>query len=124
MLLWLLSSVMIIYLLNDKFKYESEDIIMFCVYTFIVMLIIINSPVINLGDIQHLEFNNYLICGENLILVKKFILVIMVVFFLMLSNFCKINYLPIFEYLILILVALFSLFMLIHGNHLFIIFIF
>jgi len=88
------------------------------------MLIIIYTPVINLGVIQHLEFNNYFICGSNLLLVKKFILVLMVAFFIMLSNYCKIHYLPVFEYLILILVALFSIFMLIHGNHLFIIFIF
>jgi NADH-quinone oxidoreductase subunit N len=88
------------------------------------MLVIINSPIIDMGDTQHFMFNNYFICGDNILLVKKFILVLMIAYFIMLSNFSKVHYIPVFEYLILILIALFSMFMLLHGNHLFIIFIF
>jgi NADH:ubiquinone oxidoreductase subunit 2 (subunit N) len=48
----------------------------------------------------------------------------MLCYFVLLNNYCNIQYIPIFEYLVLILVALFSIFMLIHGNNLFVIFIF
>lgn len=97
---------------------------MLCSFTFLAMLMIMNSPIINFGDTQHFIFNNYFICGENIILIKKFILVLMIAYFIMVLNYSKVYYLPVFEYLILVLTALFSMFILLHSNNLFVIFIF
>jgi NADH-quinone oxidoreductase subunit N len=68
--------------------------------------------------------NNYFICNEFNNLVKKFIVVCMLCYFILLNNFNYIIKLPIFEYLILIFICLFGIFMIIKSNHLFIIFLF
>src|SRR5947199_5237143 len=82
-----------------------------------------------LFTVDHVEgcyylYNNYFIYNNFIILIKKFIILFMLFYFILLNNFDKIYKLPIFEYLIILLICLFGLFMIISSNHLFVIFLF
>jgi len=87
------------------------------------MIFIAFSPIIKFEGVYFI-FNNYFICSENIILAKNLILILILFYFVMLHNFFNIQKLPIFEYLVLILISVFSILMIIQSNHLFLIFIF
>ena len=122
-LLTLICYIMILYLLNNWLKLNYTDIIIICAYFFLIMIFIAFSPIIKFEGVSFI-FNNYFICSENIILAKKLILILILFYFVMLHNFFNIQKLPIFEYLVLILISVFSILMIIQSNHLFLIFIF
>ena len=72
----------------------------------------------------HYILNNYFIYNEFYNFVKKFIVIWMICYLILLNNFNYIIKLPIFEYLILIFSCLFGILMIIRSNHLFVIFLF
>jgi NADH:ubiquinone oxidoreductase subunit 2 (subunit N) len=124
-LLWLIIFIMIVYLFNTWFMYQNRDLLLLVSFALAIILVISNDPSIYIKEhSQHFVLNNYFIFGTNILLVKKFILVLMLAFIVMLSNYNKIQSFPLFEYLILIMIGLFSICIIIHGNHLFVIFIF
>jgi NADH-quinone oxidoreductase subunit N len=122
-LLALICYIMILYLLNNWLKLNYTDIIIICAYFFLIMIFIAFSPIIKFEGVYFI-FNNYFICSENIILAKNLILILILFYFVMLHNFFNIQKLPIFEYLVLILISVFSILMIIQSNHLFLIFIF
>jgi len=87
------------------------------------MIFIAFIPIIKLEGIYFI-FNNYFICSEHIILAKKFLLILILFYFVMLHNYFSIQKLPIFEYLVLILISLFSILIIMQSNHLFLTFIF
>lgn len=114
--------VLMFYLFNNYFKYEAIDIVCICIFFVILMLYIsLTEQVI---DGLHYVLNNYFIYSEFYNLIKRFMLLCMLIFFILLNNFNYIIKLPIFEYLILTLTCLLGLFVIIRSNHLFIIFLF
>lgn len=116
--------ILLIYLLNSWFKFKDQDIILLCVYLTIIMLVIIYMPIINSsGKIEYI-FNNYFIYCDLFVAIKKIILLLLLIYFIALFNFNKIQKLPIFEFLILVFLSIFGLFMIMYSNHLFIIFLF
>ncbi len=114
--------LILIYLFNWYLKYDSSDIIYLCLYLFIVMLYVLFRADIFEGT--HYISNNYFIYNEFYNFIKKFIVICMICYLIILNNFIRIIKLPIFEYLILIFSCLFGILMIIRSNHLFIIFLF
>jgi NADH:ubiquinone oxidoreductase subunit 2 (subunit N) len=113
---------MSIYLLNFYFKYEDVDIIYLSLYIFLVMFYILMRADILEGT--YYIHNNYFIYNEFYNLVKKFIIFCMICYLILLKNFNNIIKLPVFEYLMLIIICVFGICMIIKSNHLFIIFLF
>lgn len=121
-LLFSLILLTIIYLFNFYFKYDNTDIIYICLYIFIIMFyILIRADILEGTFYIH---NNYFIYNEFYNLVKKFLIFCMICYLILLNNFNNIIKLPIFEYLILVIICLFGICMIIKSNHLFIIFLF
>lgn len=121
-LLFSLALIMSIYLLNFYFKYEDVDIIYLSLYIFLVMFYILMRADILEGT--YYIHNNYFIYNEFYNLVKKFIIFCMICYLILLKNFNNIIKLPVFEYLMLIIICVFGICMIIKSNHLFIIFLF
>lgn len=121
-LLFSLVLLMVIYLFNFYFKYDNTDIIYICIYIFLIMFYILIRADVLEGTFY--IYNNYFIYNEFYNLVKKFIIFCMICYLILLNNFNNIIKLPIFEYLILIIICLFGICIIIKSNHLFIIFLF
>jgi NADH-quinone oxidoreductase subunit N len=68
--------------------------------------------------------NNYFICNEFNNFIKKFIVICMLFYLILLNNFNYLIKLPIFEYLILVFTCVLSILIIIKSNHLFVIFLF
>jgi NADH-quinone oxidoreductase subunit N len=124
MLILLICLFMVFYLLNNLLKFNYEDLIIICAFMFFNLLIINWVFSIHIKGTQFI-INNYFIYNDTIFWVKIFIILIVLCYLLMLYNYLKIKQdIPIFEYIILILIALFSVFMIISGNNLFLIFVF
>lgn len=114
--------IILIYLFNWFLKYSTTDIIYLCTYLFFIMLYVLFRADVFEGT--HYILNNYFIYNEFYNFVKKFIVIFMIFYLILLNNFNNIMKLPIFEYLILIFSCLFGILMIIRSNHLFVIFLF
>lgn len=68
--------------------------------------------------------DNYFIYSNITQNIKGFLIFLTLIFVVYLYNFTKLVKIPIFEYIILIIIIIFSLFLMVSSNHLFYIFLF
>lgn len=115
--------IMSVYLLNFYFQYDCTDILFICGYLFFIIWYMLITP--DLFEKTYLICNNYFVCNDFFDSVKIAIVVCMLIYFVLLNFFHNhLIKIPFFEYLILIFICLFGIFMIIRCNHLFIIFLF
>ena len=124
--LWLfwICYILILHLINKfgKFKLNFEDFIIVCIF-FIFLLAQCAWEDLE-GEHTVYLFNDFFIYNNFIRILKLTISAFIFIYLIMLLNFSDIIKLPDVEYLILILVCIFSLLMIIISNHLFIIFLF
>lgn len=122
-LLCLIITILLLYLLNNYFKYTDEDIIYMCMFWSIFMLYLsFTVPATDNGFIFILD--NFNISNNLILIVKKCIIICSFFFLILLNNFKNIIKLNIFEYLLIIYTCILALFIIISSNHLFVIFLF
>jgi NADH-quinone oxidoreductase subunit N len=124
-LLWILLIIFFVYLI-EKIIYEKTFDRTFLILVFILLfLILCNIWFINISMPCNLYLlNNYFIYSNTTQNIKGFIICLSLFYIIYLYNFSKIVKIPIFEYTILIIIIIFSLFLMVSANNLFYIFLF
>jgi NADH-quinone oxidoreductase subunit N len=88
-------------------------------------MVLLNILFLNIDSSSNLFLlDNYFIYSNFIQYIKAFIICLSLFFIIYLYNFSLIVKIPIFEYIILVIIIIFSLFLMISTNHLFYIFVF
>jgi NADH-quinone oxidoreductase subunit N len=124
-LLWILSIIFFVYLI-EKIIYNKVFNRKFLILVFILLfLVLLNILFLNVSSSSNLFLlDNYFIYSNFIQYIKAFIICLSLFFIIYLYNFSLIVKIPIFEYIILVIIIIFSLFLMVSTNHLFYIFVF
>jgi NADH-quinone oxidoreductase subunit N len=124
-LLWILSIIFFVYLI-EKIIYNKVFNRKFLILVFILLfLVLLNILFFNVSSPSNLFLlDNYFIYSNFIQYIKAFIICLSLFFIIYLYNFSLIVKIPIFEYIILVIIIIFSLFLMVSTNHLFYIFVF
>lgn len=124
-LLWILLLIFLIYLI-EKIIYKRifDRKYLFLIFL-LLLLLLYNIIFINISIIHNITLlDNYFVYSNTIQNIKSFILFLSLLFIIYLYNFSFLVKIPIFEYIILIIITILSLFLMISANNLFYIFLF
>jgi NADH-quinone oxidoreductase subunit N len=123
MILMLICYFLILYLLDKVLNLTILEIMFIALFS---CLILFYSAIFNVDLLQEnfYYFHNFFMINGFILIVKRIIIFLLFIYLILLKNFNSIIKLPIIEFLILIFVCLFGIFIIISSNHLFVIFLF
>ena len=124
-LIGLLLIIFVIYLI-EKIFYKKEFNNKFLYLIFVLLLLVLYNILFIELKIPSVIFllDNYFIYSDFIKYIKAFIIFLSLIFISYLYNFSRLVKIPIFEYIVLILIIILGLFLMISTNHLFYIFLF